>query len=75
LLHGVASEEVSTRLSENCLRDRPPILTLAQKEQREKDPGRVQVFGPPKDHEIKIMEKLEEVAKRKGTLMTSVALA
>ena len=44
------------------------------KEQREKDPGRVQMF-PPTENEIKIVDKLEEMAKRKSTQITSIALA
>jgi hypothetical protein len=47
---------------------------LDQKEQCERDPGRIQLFRPS-EHEPKIIDKLQEMAKRKGTKMTSVALA
>jgi hypothetical protein len=43
-----------------------------QKEQREKDSARKAIV-PPTANEIAICEKLEEMAKRKGTLMTSIA--
>ena len=44
------------------------------KAQREEGGGRVSMF-PPTENELKIIDKLEELAKRKGTQMTSVALA
>lgn len=45
-----------------------------QKEQREKDSGRVQIV-PPTENELKIVGKLEEMANRKGAQITSIAMA
>lgn len=42
-------------------------------EQRKKEEGRN--FGPPSENQLKVSKALEAVAKRKGTEITSVALA
>lgn len=42
-------------------------------EQRKKEEGRN--FGPPSENDLKVSKVLEAVAKRKNTLITSVALA
>lgn len=47
---------------------------MKQKEQREKDPGRNSML-PATENEVKIVDKLEEMAERKGTLITSIAMA
>ena len=47
---------------------------LKQKEEKEKDPGRAQIF-PVSENEKKVIDKLEEMSKKKGVGMTSIALA
>ena len=44
------------------------------KEMREKDSARAMLL-PPSPNTEKIVQKLDEIAKRKNTILTSIALA
>ena len=56
------------------LEDLPCADYEEQKEEKEKDPGRAQFF-PISENERKVIDKLEEMSKRKGVGMTNIALA